>query len=240
MIITICNIYRYSDREKQLLPHFIKHYREILKTTIVFCCDQNNHLFHNFCTENNIIYHTSNFEYDKIYGSVDSMRINNINSIYKCWYIPTDLDELIDFGSAESLQDMVSSCMINNYKYISGYLVDRFVAKDQILESIDPNIDISKQFPYSSSLTKDIMGAHNNKVCLISPDINVDPGHHKVILDPESRQLCKNPQFNLCVNHYKWFGDILKLEKEKMIIRLNNNSLYAIEQQKLLEYFNYD
>lgn len=236
MITTICNIYNYSDREKQLLPHFIKHYRDKLNTYIIFCCDSNNHEFHDFCIDNSIIYHTFDFEYDKIYGIIDSIRINNIKNRYKCWYIPTDLDEFIDFQSEQSIQNMTHSCIINNYKYISGYFLDRFISKDRILENIDPTIDISEQFPYASSFTKDILEAWDKKVCLVSPELDISAGHHDVV---DGIGL-ENIYFYLPVNHYKWFGDILKLEKEKMLTRLKNQSIYYLEQKKLLEYFNYE
>lgn len=242
MIITICNIYRYSDREKQLLPHFIKHYKDKLKTEIIFCCDQNNYEFHDFCIKNDIKYYASNFEYDKVYGIGDSVRINNIKNKYECWYIPADLDEFISFESKEHIDNLIAFSLFNEYKYVIGYFRDRFVFKDTILDKINPDIEIAKQFPYVTSFTKDVMKACDYKVCLCSPNLDVDAGHHNIkptdIYTYKIIKTLKNKYINLFVDHYKWFGNILKLEKEKMQIRIKNQSPSHTEQKNLLKHFN--
>jgi hypothetical protein len=233
IINTICNIYNFSEREKQLLHHFIKHYRDKLVTNIVFICDTDNKEFISFCIDQNIKYHTFKFSKQKPHGQQDSSRINYVKDLYKEWYIPVDLDEFIEFKSNAEIEDIAVSCKKNQYKYISGLLSDKFTGKLAIRPSIDYDKEIFIQFPYSDFFTRDKLKGCINKVCLCDPDVYVGAGHHS----PKNHLLKPNPQYKLTVNHYKWFGDVLILEEEKMNMRKSNNNNWYKEQELLLKIF---
>jgi len=239
-ILTICNVHFFGDREVELLKHFIQHYKSI-KTKIIFCCSKENTKFIEYCENNNLICKKfNNFIKNSTYGQQDANRINIVKNEYNKWYIPVDLDEFIEIPKEfNSIYDLRQLCILNEKKYAMGALVDRFVEKNKIKEKINSDELIEKQFPYKEKFTSKIMKGYATKVVLCSPDLNIAHGHHFVEKDKELK-LCLNKQNLINVNHYKWFGDIMNLEKEKMKIRkLVNNSCFK-EQQRLFKHFNFN
>ena len=238
-IYTICNIYGFLDREKQLLPHFVNHYRSKLETQIVFCTSHTNIEFHHYCDANNLEYISfDNFDSNLPLGSQDSLRINHTKNIKKSWYIPIDLDEFISIENKKHLLDLKQQCLTSSAKYVTGYLVDKICADKNIKPQIDVEISIQTQFPQTFLITRNIMDGCIYKVLLASPDIDVSPGHHWPVFQNNKKAthlaLAKN---RFQIYHYKWFGDILKLEYEKYIVRKKYCPKFATEQKKLLDYF---
>jgi hypothetical protein len=236
-IDVICNVYHFSNREKQLLPHFIRHYVNKLNLNILILTDYKNTELKNYCDQNQVDCEYFNFSYDEVCGLQDSDRINKTKNKRGNWYIPVDLDEFIDFYSTEHVLQMIESCIKTNKKYVAGKLLDRFVTKNSIKDSIDLDSPLSNQFPHSEYFTKNVMGGCINKICLCSPELSIGAGHHNVL--HQHNIIYKNTNYNPMVNHFKWFENILELEKRKMQLRKNKKSRYNKEQENLLKHFFY-
>lgn len=236
-IDVICNIYHFSNREKELLPHFIRHYAYKLKLNVLILTDYKNIHLKKYCDQNQIVCEYYDFSYNKVFGCQDSHRINNLKNKRGNWYVPIDLDEFINFYSKELILQTIESCIKTNKKYVSGKLLDRFNIKNSIKANIDLDIPLSDQFPYSEYFTKNVMRGCIDKVCLCSPELSVSGGHHYILNQKDS--VYKNTNYIPKVNHFKWFGNILELEKDKMEIRKNAQSPYYKEQENLLKHFFY-
>lgn len=238
-MITICNIHNYSDREKQLLPHFIRHYKDKLQTSIIFCISEQNIELQKYCDISNIEYKTfNNFDPTQILGNQDSERINQVKNKIQDWYIPVDLDEFIVVESYVDLELLQKQCVDTDAQYVTGYLVDRLSEQNQIKEYICEHTPIHEQFPHTDYITRNIMRACVYKVLLSSPDVSVSPGHHwPVIPDCDKATHLALSDIKIPIYHYKWFGNILELEYNKWKVRINRSPKYALEQHNLLNYF---
>jgi hypothetical protein len=238
-MITICNIYNYSDREKQLLPHFINHYRDKLQLEIIFCVSEQNIEFQKYCQKNNLGYKIfDNFDSSKTFGYQDSCRINFVKNEIDCWYIPVDLDEFIYIENNDHILRLQKQCVDTDAKYVTGFLVDRLCVENTIKPKIDPDTLITDQFPVKSYITRNIMSGCVYKVLLASPDISVSAGHHwPIYKDNKKATHLSLKDSVLPIYHYKWFGNILELEYSKYIIRNKYTPEFAPEQKKLLDYF---
>lgn len=238
-IYTICNVYNFSNREKQLLPHFVKHYRDKLQSSIIFCTPAENKEFHKYCEINKLEYKVfDTFDTHKPLGTQDSQRINSIKDKIGCWYMPVDLDEFVSIKDPDQLARLQKECVDTEAQYVAGFLADRVCSEKCIKQEIDTNSLIENQFPVRAVITRNIMKGCIYKVLLSSPDISVSPGHHWPIYKDNKKATHLSLKGSvLPIYHYKWFGNVLELEYSKYSIREKYAPEFASEQKKLLDYF---
>lgn len=236
-ICLICNIYSAFDRYKDLLPHFLKHYSNLGVDHIIFICDISikNYIQSTF-EYKNIIYlikdDSSLFLPKGQTGQNDSNRINMVKNQINSWYVPADLDEFHIIEPFESFAELKQDCDLTHAYFVKSIMVDRVAHGDHIPANIDLKIKIDDQFPVKKDITTTIMEAHTDKCILAHPDIDIGPGHHNIINNHNQYASYKKTFFT---NHYKWFGDVFKIEQFKMNERKKTGLMYYQEQQRLLE-----
>lgn len=237
-ILAICNIYSNSNKYKCLLPHFIKHYKNIKVDKIVFICEQDvqNFIKNQFdckdiILENPMIFSTSSNLIEDIkvksffpsgasqvsLGTVDSARINIFKNKHNCWYVPLDLDEFLD---VEDIHEVKNECLSSGKKYVYSELYDRITSDMSVPETLSSKC-IFSQFPNHIDITGSIMEANKKKIALCHPSLDVSGGHHGITIEPftiEKGILCKQndlQEIEFKTYHFKWFGDFYKIDKMK-------------------------
>lgn len=236
-MILICNIYSDSDRYKYLFTHFINHYYNLGVNKMIFIC---NKIVQNYINNVNDLYNLNidyylPFDRDMtkpfgLNGEIDSLYINLIKELNQCWYIPVDLDEFYDLGEIKSFEELKNICINQNKEYVISNMIDMIAEDRKIPKEINKDIPIKNQFPVEYNITGSVMKACSTKVILAKNNINVGPGHH-TSLDKEKKAFSNN----FLTRHYKWFGDVIDMEKFKHDERKKSGSKYFIEQNNLFE-----
>jgi hypothetical protein len=238
-IILICNIYSKSNRYKDLLPHFLEHYTNLDIDNIIFICDESVKLYVLSLNLDIIILNKLKFI---VYndgsmsspighnGTNDSIRINNIKSQTKCWYVVADLDEFHDISPYQSFKKLRDECIKTGSYFVRSVLLDRISMSYDIPKNIERYQPIIRQFPIKKNITKDIMLADSAKCILMHYKIDILAGHHSVY----NAQYIKFFYQTFITNHYKWFGDTLDIEKFKMLERQKIGFDHYKEQERLL------
>ena len=235
LIFTICNIYSYSNRYHCLLPHFIEYYTRLESDKIIFICNAEvaSDLLNSKIDKRRVLIEPPKTgaltKLEGIVGGDDSERINRVKNENVVWYVPTDLDEFHDISPFRSFQELRTACIKGGHKYVASQMLDMVAPNRALPKTIAPEIPISDQFPVELNITGEIMKAWTRKVVFASPEVDVDKGHHYT----KNFKYDSFPQI-FTTRHYKWFGDILKYERNKMIERKKLGWDFYVEQERLL------
>ncbi len=225
-LIYVASIYHLP---KYFLNHILNHYTIQGVDKFVFAVNCKNAW--------NELYNASNNYNIELHKETKSWWVNNDsdfkNKIRKTlnntdWIIPADLDEFHFHQDFKSLKNLANN--IKDYDGIYSTLVDKITIDGTIPSELLPNVPLSIQFPKTSFIGKNIMTHSSNKILMCRPHIPIYGGHHYI----SNNYKIFSP--NGTTFHYKWFGNVLERQKERMNEHLKQKSGWHIETQKLLNY----
>lgn len=239
-MILICNIYRDIDN---LLSHFLKHYHNLGIVDFYFGIHggESNPVWNRIETFNKWNLRIKKWKsYDgqiNGYKEGDSERFLKSQVSENDWYIPTDLDEFHSIGEYKKFGDLIESCKNENADFVYADIIDRITKDGSIPLIVDPHVDIFRQFPIRSRITKPLLDAWDGKVILAKQSVELYDGHHypKGFENPETFTL-KEFSKKFEIDHFKWFGNLRQKEEEKLESYKNVGLGYYLENQKLLDY----
>lgn len=197
-----------------LLPHFVRHYREIgitkfligvpkmsrLRPMIENVMDEAkvDHLVETIETEPNSALQGRRDCYDQ-----DIRRKKHIES---GWYCIADLDEFVVFGSKNvPIESVITLAEAGGFNVIAGGMFDRFTPDGTLPEKFDENI--WRQFPVCVEATKHMVIGNASKMVAARWDVEIGPGHH-VYETPE-----KKHWWIAQVHHFKWGANLAAVQK---------------------------
>lgn len=230
-MIVICNI---RDEFKDLIPHFYDHYHKLGITRFAFGVrgGKKNPAWNELSKYN--VYNHKFFLIESYDAPLDEKEeglfLNGVVRQIDEWYVPADLDEFHVISGHQSFSVLESMCVSAGRSHVKSKLIDRVASDGTIPPSIKPDIPIFDQFPKDHDITENIMGGCRDKVCLASPKTFLVDGHH----NPMDGSLI--PLSEEATYHFKWFGNIVAKESEKIEARIKNGYFFFTEGQKLLKH----
>jgi len=145
------------------------------------------------------------------------------------WIVNADIDEFHEYPLP--LPEMVRECERSQFAYVKGTIVDRIAANGSLPE-LNPK-DLWQQFPLRTRITKNILGANDQKVALSRAFVRTSPGHHCV--HPEDEEF-KHSWRSVNVHHFKWDSDVVpRLRARIEDLRRECRNWYS-ESQAFLDY----
>jgi hypothetical protein len=244
-MINITVINAIYDNHEQLLPHFIPHYISLGVNSFIFGikggrknpawtyvegkAHENSKSGVKITVEEFLPYP------DEICSFVDSRFINQAKAKIggDGWYIPADIDEFHVINNL-NFQEVAEICQSQDKKYVLSFFADRLTASKTILKEIKPDINIFEQFPIEIPMTRQIGGGADQKVCLAHTSIDIGTGHHYVENDTNNANAL---DIYGTTYHFKWFGNLLDREKEKLRTNALHGKPWAQENQNIIDYF---
>jgi len=185
--------------DTELVPYFLRYYRRIGATRIVFVVWNGSdnpvwkvledyegiELFPGSSLERE--YHNAIVEA----RAMDNFVLSDRRIKYTDWICVVDLDEFLDVRSLTEVADKASQL---GYDGVHGLFVDR-VSADYTFPMPDGKANLDDLFPMISDITY-VIGANPNKVCLMTAGQTIFDGHHKI-----DGAIMEN---GAPVHHFKW------------------------------------
>ena len=222
----------------QLMPHFIKHYRQLGVTQFIIgiykgidnplyskiqeLIDPTVDILHSYSDD---FFDRSS---DTFYAELRDLYISKEE-----WYILVDADEFISFKNRTftKLNEVINYAESKNVVCIGGRFLDR-ISVDGSLPTIDSQRSLESQFPHvSNKATKCITNGCDRKICLLKGYLTLNHGHHTV---KESAVVYYE---GLEIHHYKWVAGLLERLKERVGIFKQKKNPHTIESERTLIYF---
>lgn len=152
------------------------------------------------------------------------------------WYIPVDLDEFHKVPNLnKSVYILADALNAEGAEYVSSTFADRITADGSIPMTIDPNISIWDQFPYTCRISDTIVQAWCDKVSFAKPHVECMGGHHAPG-GPDGKTKYKKFSLRGRTFHFKWFGPLYEKEKMKFDTYTSQGRPWVREQSLLLEW----
>jgi hypothetical protein len=235
MVIVICSIY--GDVEN-LLPHFLKHYRNWGVDKFAFSVYRGpaNPSW------NRIQSIGANYPIDLYARGGEQLDVglegNFKNEIRQTlgpddWYVPTDLDEFHRVPPwLKNVNDLLKVMNEEGADYVQSGFVDCIRPDGTVPMTIDPNISIWEQFPHRCHISDDIVKAWCEKVAIAKSKVDIFGGHHEPIGPSRYKKFHKRGH----TFHFKWFGPLYEKEKEKYKTYTAQGRKWVGEQKNLLDW----
>ena len=216
------------------MPHFYKHYHELGVVRFAFGISGGKHNpswdgVQDYNTHGAKVFLTETYT-GSLNEKLEGVFINQTRLRFNEWYIPTDLDEFHYIKGFESFEKIKEQCTREGALFAETLFEDRITEDGHIPPNILPDISIFDQFPRNGRITELITHGCCNKICLASPSTPLTDGHHQT----QSKYL---PFSQLGTTyHFKWFGNLIEREKEKLAARIKNGYPFFTESKLLLEH----
>ena len=213
----------------ELIPHFLKHYREMGIKQFVFAVKKELDGVDNRDTMRDSI----------LAMSQDDIWVTSINEIgdsghayinvlarqlHTDWILPADLDEFQWYP--QSLSAVVKSLNDSNRNCVVGYLIDRVTADGSFPKAL-PNDNILETFPRAVKFSEKVMKQNCRKVMLARPTVKFNGGEHSAEGEMPA-------EFTGTVWHIKWFGDVIGKLNAMLKWRHDHRYPWAAESSRAL------
>jgi hypothetical protein len=155
------------------------------------------------------------------------------------WWLVADDDELQVYW--KDIEDIITECEENGWKYVSGGFVDRIGATGNFPE-IERDSNLWKLFPVAGFFRYPMSGACPNKVTLCKGNVKLTSGQHYI---EENNRTIYGPygwnhpwrypirQNFVQVHHFKW--DSTVLERLIDVAKVEKDYSYSHEYRKMYE-----
>ena len=207
-----------------MLPHMLKHYKDIVDETyvVVYRQHEDDNIVEEIQKLGIIPYKIvtePKFNWEKVtelYNEVKSTKPDE-------WWIVSDDDEFHIYP--KDIKEMISECEENGWEFITGGFIDR-IGEGGTFPLVDSQTEVWSKFPLAGFFRFPLSGACPNKVCVMKGSVNVTPGQHYVdfgngnnswgkenINHPKRYPIGRGEGF-VQVHHFKWDSTVLERLKE--------------------------
>ena len=207
-----------------MLPHMLKHYKDIVDETyvVVYRQYEDDNIVEEIQKLGIIPYKIvtePKFNWEKVtelYNEVKSTKPDE-------WWIVSDDDEFHIYP--KDIKEMISECEENGWEFITGGFIDR-IGEGGTFPLVDSQTEVWSKFPLAGFFRFPLSGACPNKVCVMKGSVNVTPGQHYVdfgngnnswgkenINHPKRYPIGRGEGF-VQVHHFKWDSTVLERLKE--------------------------
>lgn len=174
----------------ELLPHFIKHYRQYVDEINIAVYETDTHpLLGNEISQ--LIENEDNVKIVKVIKNktydVDraTQLYNFIKSQYpNDWWVIANINEFHLYPH-DNLRYMVDNCEENGYQLVRGGIIDRVSADNQSTQIIENQL-IFDQYPTMGFFAYPMSKKNPNRVCVMKGYIELTPGQHYAKIDGET------------------------------------------------------
>lgn len=222
----------------EVLPHMLKHYREIGIGRILLHVNLSSDLDPAY----EIIAKSANCYDAKIvsrsigpwWAAMNTVQYMHHRSIRpNDWYVIADCDELQRYP--DGLLETVAHCSKHNYDYVEGCLIDR-IAVDGALRRIQENTSLWDQFPLGAFLSAVINKSVVNKIVAVKGHVRLTHGQHQAL----SGRGCPIEEIYVPTHHFKWTHDLQSRLNSRITIPKFMNGAYHEECLRVLSYITED
>lgn len=202
-----------------MLPHMIKHYKDIVdEMFIVVYRQKDNDKILEEVEELGIkpfwVVTEPKFNWDRvtyIYNTVKRLYPND-------WWIVSDDDELQVYPY--EIKDIIRDCTKHKYEFVTGGFLDR-IGEDGTFPEVKSNSNIQELFPYAGFFRHPMSGACPNKVTLMKGTVDVTSGQHYVDFKDGTNSWGRShpkrfpiEEVFTQVHHFKWDSTVIQRVKE--------------------------
>lgn len=207
-----------------LLPHMLKHYKNIVDKIYVVVYRQHEldgilEDVINLGIKPFKIVTEPKFNWERVtqlYNEVKSTKPNE-------WWVVSDDDEFHVYP--KPIREMISECEENDWEFITGGFVDR-IGENGTFPEVSSLTDVWSEFPLAGFFRYPMSGACPNKVCVMKGSVNVTPGQHYVDFGDGKNSWGKDNikhskrypigrgEGLVQVHHFKWDSTVLERLKE--------------------------
>lgn len=207
-----------------LLPHMLKHYKNIVDKIYVVVYRQHEldgilEDVINLGIKPFKIVTEPKFNWERVtqlYNEVKSTKPNE-------WWVVSDDDEFHVYP--KPIREMISECEENDWEFITGGFVDR-IGENGTFPEVSSLTDVWSEFPLAGFFRYPMSGACPNKVCVMKGSVNVTAGQHYVDfgdgknswgkdnINHSKRYPIGRGEGLVQVHHFKWDSTVLERLKE--------------------------
>jgi len=261
------NLVTVVGRNTHILPHMLKHYKNIVDKVYVGVYRQSSddsilEEIEELGIEPFMIYTEPKYNWERvteIYNSVKQTKKND-------WWIVSDDDELQVYP--DNIEYIIKQCDKHGYSFVTGGFIDR-IGIDGRFPKVSRETNIHKAFPNAGFFRYPMSNACPNKVTLMKGKVKVTSGQHYVDFgNNQTSWGIKHPNrmpIEECftqVHHFKWDSTCISRLKKVADVKkdysfsseyeimynaiMNSNSKidianpeYLVEKLKEFSYINY-
>lgn len=228
----------------QLLPHFIKHYKEHVDEINIAVYETD--LYPSLEKEiTQIIKGQDNVKIIKVIKDriFDWERVTQLYNFVKSqkpndWWVIADIDEFHLYPN-DNLRYMVDNCDKHGYQLVRGGFVDR-IGEDGTFPEIVDSIPIFEQFPTMGFFRYPMSKACPNKVCVMKGHIELTSGQHYAKINGHTTwrwQGWDHPlipkSYTVQVHHFKW--DATSIDRMSAVADLKKDYAYSDEYRLMYD-----
>ena len=192
----------------ELLPHFIKHYRQYVDEINIAVYETDMHpLLGNEISQ--LIENEDNVKIVKVIKNktydVDraTQLYNFIKSQYpNDWWVIANINEFHLYPH-DNLRYMVDNCEENGYQLVRGGIIDRVSADNQSTQIIENQL-IFDQYPTMGFFAYSMSKKNPNRVCVMKGYIELTPGQHYAKIDGETTWKWQGWEHPLIAKHIQF------------------------------------
>lgn len=230
------NLVTVVGENTHILPHMLKHYKDQVDKIYVAVYRQSEddsilEEIEELGIEPFMVFTDQKYNWERvteIYNAIKNTKPNE-------WWVVSDDDELQVYP--EPIRDIVNTCELNNYDFVTGGFIDRIGYKGTF-PKVDKYTNLHTTFPLAGFFRYPMSGACPNKVTLMKGHIPLTPGQHYVDLkNGKTSWGKKHPKrlpTQICftqVHHFKW--DSTCGERIKKVADINKEYAYSKEYNKM-------
>ena len=221
-----------------LLPHMLKHYKDIVDEIYVVVYRQHEldgilEDVVNLGIKPYKIVTEPKFNWERVTELYNEVKQTKPNE----WWVVSDDDEFHIYP--KPIREMISDCEENGWEFITGGFLDR-IGERGSFPLVKQDTNIWEAFPLAGFFRYPISGAMPNKVCVMKGSVDVTPGQHFAKVDdsdtwrergwnhPKRYPIKKG---FVQVHHFKW--DSTVLERLKEVSETKENYTYWKEYRKM-------
>jgi len=232
------NLVTVVGENTHLLPHMLKHYKNIVDKiyVVVYRQSENDGILDEVKAlgiEPYLVVTEEKYNWGRVtdlYNFVKSTKPDE-------WWIVSDDDELQVYP--RPVRDIIAECERNGYDFVTGGFVDR-IGKDGTFPIVTSETNLTEAFPLAGYFRYPMSGACPNKVTLMKGHQKITSGQHYALFEAGDnswgiRHEKRMPtlQCFVQVHHFKW--DSTCVERIKKVAAVNNKHSYSAEYQTMYD-----
>jgi hypothetical protein len=232
------NLVTVVGENTHMLPHMIKHYKDIVDKIYVVVYRQNPldgilEQVINLGIKPFKVVTEEKYNWERVtelYNEVKSTKPDE-------WWIVSDDDELQVYP--RPIEDIIESCERNGYDFVTGGFIDR-IGTNGTFPEVFRDTNILEAFPLMGFFRHPMSGACPNKVTLMKGHQQISSGQHYAIFKDGSNSWGsyhpKRMPIDECftqVHHFKWDSSVI--DRIKAVADVNKPYAYSSEYQLMYD-----
>ena len=204
-----------------LLPHMLKHYKDIVDEiyVVVYRQSEDDGILDEICELGIKPYKVvtePKFNWERVTELYNEVKKTKPNE----WWVVSDDDEFHIYP--KPLKELITECDENGWEFITGGFLDR-IGEDGTFPLVTKETNIWESFPLAGFFRYPMSGAMPNKCCVMKGSIEVTPGQHFAKIgdtDTWRERGWNHPKRYpiengfVQVHHFKWDSTVLERLKE--------------------------